>query len=155
MSSAAHESSANIREFVAFRVGGQDFCIDIMAVREIRSAAEMTCLPHSAAYIRGLTNLRGVVMPVINLAARLGMPPQTADIRHVIVVVWIGSQLVGLEVDSVDDILSVDQETLQPAPDMVGNVIETFVRAVVTVESRLICVLALESLLPDEKAVAA
>jgi purine-binding chemotaxis protein CheW len=151
----AAATTPTAREFVAFRAGEQDFCIDIMSVREIRSAVQTTNLPHSPPYIVGLINLRGMVMPVVNLAMRLGLAPRNSDIQHVIVVVWIGSQLVGLEVDDVSDILSVGVDALRPAPDGAGIVVGHFVKTVMTVGERLVCVLSLESILESDEAEAA
>jgi purine-binding chemotaxis protein CheW len=140
--------SEAIREFVAFRCGGQEFCLDIMAVREIRSAAPATPLPHVPAYLRGLINLRGTVLPVIDFATRLGIASNAFSTQSVIIVAWIGSRLVGLEVDSVSDIITINASALQPAPVFVECSLQSFVRVVATVDNRMICVIALETLLP-------
>ena len=74
MSETNKASDPKQRELVAFRIGAQEFCIDVMAVREIRGWAPITPLPHSPAYVRGLINLRGTVLPIVDVGARLGLP---------------------------------------------------------------------------------
>src|SRR5689334_21989594 len=104
------------RELISFRVGEQEFCVDIMSVREIRGWTPASPMPHSPPYVRGVINLRGAVLPVIDLAARLGLGVADATDRHVIIVARIGNRTVGLLVDAVSDILTVTDETIQPPP---------------------------------------
>ena len=111
----------NGRELMAFRIGAQEFCVDIMAVREIRGFAPATPLPQSPAFVRGVINLRGAVLPIIDLSARLGFPPAEPTARHVIMVVQVGNQTVGLLVDAVSDILTVAAESIQPTPDVASE----------------------------------
>jgi purine-binding chemotaxis protein CheW len=149
------ETGTKPRELVAFSVGGQEFCIDVMSVREIRGWAPVTPLPHAPAYVRGLMNLRGTVLPIVDVGARLGLAQTETPLRRVIVVVWIDAQLVGLLVDAVLDILTVSPDALQPTPDVGCETIEPFVTAVLTVEERMVCLLALKNLLPEDDAKAA
>src|ERR1700743_1463898 len=101
------ETNQSRRQYITFRSGEQDFGADIMAIREIRGWTETTPLPHAPEYVRGVINLRGVVLPVIDLNARLGRGPTAADIKHVIVVVEAANRTIGLLVDAVSDILAV------------------------------------------------
>ena len=101
--------SANIpgesgRELVSFRAGDQEYCVDIIAVREIRGWTPCTTLPQSPAYVCGVINLRGAVLPIIDFNARLGRGPTVPSARNVIIVTHIGARLVGLLVDAVSDI---------------------------------------------------
>ena len=89
-------NSAN-REFVAFRVGAQEFCIDIMGVREIRGWTPATPLPHAPAYVRGVINLRGAVLPIVDLAMRFGIGLTEPTARSVIIVVQVYQQVHGEE----------------------------------------------------------
>ena len=77
------------RELIAFRIGAQEFCVDIMSVREIRGFTPATVLPRSPSFVRGVINLRGAVLPIIDLAARLGFPAADPTARHVIMVVQV------------------------------------------------------------------
>ncbi len=154
----AKATETKLRSFVAFRVGEQEFCIDVMSVREIRGFAPITPLPHSPAYVReGLINLRGTVLPIVDVGARLGLPPGHPDARRVIVVVWIGTKLVGLLVDAVLDIMALEDDcSPQAAPGYrLRDDHSLSSRACSPVDERMICLLALKNLLPEDEAEAA
>jgi purine-binding chemotaxis protein CheW len=140
-------SSAN-REFVAFRVGAQEFCIDIMGVREIRGWTPATPLPHAPVYVRGVINLRGAVLPIVDLAMRFGLGLTEPTPRSVIIVVQVYQQVVGLLVDAVSDILTTSEASMQPTPDIASDMAKTFVKGVYAVDGRMISIVTLESVLP-------
>ena len=138
------------RELIAFRVDAQEFCVDVRSVREIRGWTAATPLPHTPAYVRGVINLRGAVLPIIDLASRLGFGAAEPTARHVIIVAEIGEQLVGLLVDAVSDILTVTDAMVQPTPDIASEPAKTFLRGVMTVEDRMVSLLSLDSILPSD-----
>jgi purine-binding chemotaxis protein CheW len=135
-------------ELLSFLVGGQDYCVDIMSVREIRGGAKATPLPHSPGYMLGVINLRGTVLPIMDLSNRLGLNDGTDSVRNVIIVVAIGDRTVGLMVDAVSDILAIREDELQTPPDMPADNERSFVSALTIVENRMIRVLDLSSVLP-------
>ena len=143
------------RELISFRVADQEYCVDIMSVREIRGWTPATSLPASPAYVRGVINLRGTVLPVVDLAERLGLPTSQPSERHVIVVVWIDGQLVGLLVDAVCDILAVAQDMLQPTPDLAARDVQAFVEALIHIDERMIGLINLDHVLPASQSQAA
>ena len=101
------DASATVaHEFIAFRVGTQEFCVDMMSVREIRGGTPATALPHAPPYLRGVINLRGSVLPIVDLAQHLSLPGTGPTQRHVIIIVQVENQLIGLLVDAVSEILS-------------------------------------------------
>lgn len=136
-------------EFIAFHVANQIYCIDIMAVREIRGWTPATPLPHSPGFVRGVINLRGAVLPVIDLAARLGLPQSEPTARHAVIVVQFSGQVVGLLVDAVSNILTVTPEEIQPTPDVASDVARTFVRGIIAADKQMISVLTVKSLVPE------
>ncbi len=136
-------------ELISFEVRGQSFCIDIMSVREIRGWTQATPLPQSPDYIRGVINLRGTVLPILDLGARLGLGPTEPTARHAILVVGISSRLVGLLVDGVDEILSVEKSDIQAAPDVCSSETQQFVRGVLPIEGRMVTLLSLSRIVPD------
>ena len=142
------DPSVQTRELISFKVAAQEYCVDIMSVREIRGWTPATPLPSAAAFVRGVINLRGAVLPVVDMAARLGLPASEPTERHVIVVVWIDGQLVGLLVDAVCDILAVAPEALQPTPDLAAGHVQSFVSALLHVEERMIGMIDLDNILP-------
>jgi len=137
------------RELIAFRIGEQEFCVDIMSVREIRGWTPATPLPHAPSYVNGVINLRGAVLPIVDLAARLGFQRTNPTARSVIIVVRVDQQLFGLLVDAVSDILTVTDDALQPTPDLASDLAKTFVRGVMAMEGRMISLIATESVLPQ------
>lgn len=147
-------SRAN-RELIAFRIGEQEFTVNIMNVREIRGWTTATPMPHSPHYMRGVINLRGAVLPIIDLSARLGMTPAEPTPRHVIIVAQVGSKVVGLLVDAVSDILTVTDESIQPVPEVASHLEKSFARGVIALESRMICLVELEAIFPEAESEAA
>jgi len=143
------------RELIAFRIGAQEFCVDIMAVREIRGFTPATALPQTPDFVRGVINLRGVVLPIIDLAARLGFPPTVPTARHVIMVVQVGRQIVGLLVDAVLDILTATEEQIQPTPDVASEMAKIFARGVLAIDNRMLSLIALDHVLPATETEAA
>jgi len=142
------EAETNSQEFVVFRLGVQEFCIDIMSVREIRGWTPSTPLPHSPQFVRGVINLRGTVLPVIDLADRLGLATVEQTASQVIVVVQIGNRVVGLLVDAVSDILMIDAEKIQPTPGVSTEATRSFVVGIIGIEERMISLLSLDNVLP-------
>src|SRR5690606_11591803 len=124
-------------ELISFRIDSQEFCLDIMAVREIRGWTVATPLPHSPSYVRGVINLRGAVLPILDLKARLGLGVSEPSARSVIIVVHIGSRLVGLLVDGVSEILAANRAMIQPTPNVGCDTVSRFVRGIIAEEGRM------------------
>lgn len=146
---------ANDVELLSFRVGENEYSVDIMSVREIRGWTRATSLPHAPDYVRGVINLRGAVLPVIDLATRLGLPVDEPTERHVIIVVDIDGRTVGLRVDAVSDILSFERSELQSPPEMSADQNHSFVQALTIHEGRMIRILDLPNVVPSTGAAAA
>lgn len=144
-----------VQELLSFRVGEQEYSVDIMSVREIRGWSRATPLPHSAAHVRGVINLRGTVLPIIDLAQRLGLSVAEASERNVIIVVQVRDQTLGLVVDAVSDILSIPMQDLQTPPDLSQDEDNSYVRALTVVEGRLLRILDLEAVHPPMESDAA
>ena len=142
-------------ELLSFRVGDSEYSVEIMSVREIRGWTRATSLPHSPSYVRGVINLRGAVLPVVDLAMRLGLDAEEPTERNVIIVVDIGGRTIGLRVDAVSDILSIPQGALQTPPEMSADRGHGFVRALTIFEGRMIRILDLPQVVPSANEVAA
>lgn len=136
------------RELLSFRVGEQDFSMYISAVREIRSWSKATPLPHAQPYVRGVINLRGTVLPIIDLATRLGLPKLADNSRDVIIVVCQADHSVGLLVTAVSDILTLPPSAMQSPPEMATDTTPGFISALTIHENRMIRVLDLDAVLP-------
>ena len=143
------------RELIAFRIGGQEFCVDIMSVREIRGWTPATPLPRSPGYMKGVINLRGTVLPIIDLGARFGLETSEPTARHVIMVANIGGRTVGLLVDAVSDILQMTEASVQPTPDVASEYVKSFVKGIFSIDGRMISLIELDHVLPEREAQAA
>lgn len=135
------------RQLITFQLDDQILAVDIMAIREIRAWSPATPLPNVPAHVRGVVNLRGVVLPVLDLRHRLGWGATETTGRHVIIVVQIGEQLQGLIVDAVNDIVTVQVDALQPVPDVEESSAGSFLDGLATIDERMIMVLSLDKLL--------
>lgn len=155
MNQLAKTQAESMRELIAFRIGDQEFCVDIMSVREIRGWTPATALPHSPGFVLGVINLRGAVLPIIDLSSRLGMKPADPTARHVIIVAQVHRKVVGLLVDAVSDILSVTGENIQPTPEISSELDKSFARGVLAIEGRMICLIELEALFKANESEAA
>ncbi|AQR63108.1 chemotaxis protein CheW [Brevundimonas sp. LM2] len=137
------------RELIAFHLGGQEFCVDIRSVLEIRGWAPATPIPQSPSYVRGVINLRGTVLPIVDLAARLGLGTSEPSARHVIIVARINSKTVGLLVEAVSDILTVSDDLIQHTPDVACDTVRSFVKGLIAQETGMISLISLDGILPD------
>jgi purine-binding chemotaxis protein CheW len=122
-----------------------------MAVREIRGWTQATPLPHSPGYVRGVINLRGAVLPIVDLKDRLGLGATEESARSVIIVARIGERLVGLLVDAVSDILAATKASVQPTPDVACNTVNAFIRGIIATEGRMISWIAIDHVLPEQE----
>ena len=143
------------QEFIVFRVGAQEFCLDIMTVREIRGWTQATVLPHAPGYVRGVINLRGSVLPVVDLSDRLGFTPIEGNARQVIIVVQIGGKLVGMLVDAVSDILSQSSQVIQPTPEVASGEVLSFLQGVLAIDGRMIGLIRVDEIMPGQGELAA
>ena len=148
MTNSAGKSELGNRELIAFRVGWHEFCVNVMMVREIRGWAGATMLPRSPRYVKGVINLRGAVLPIVDLALRLGLPGTEPTARNVIIVVQIGHQQIGLLVDAVSDILTTNDAEIQVPPDISSDLVKNFVKGLLPVEGRMISLIGLDNVLP-------
>ncbi|MET3667185.1 chemotaxis protein CheW [Caulobacter sp. 1776] len=137
-------------ELISFEIGGQEYCIDIRSVREIRGWTTATQMPHTPDYLLGVINLRGAVMPVVDLRRRLGLGLTEISSRHVIVVIQHGAQLAGVLVDGVQETFQVDASILQEPPQIEMTSRDVFVDAIIPIEDRLLSRLVVSALLPTQ-----
>lgn len=141
----------NVLEIIAFRLGDQNFCIRTTDVREIRGWAPSMPIPNAPDFVLGVMNLRGNVIPTIDLAHRLGMPAAERNERSAIVVAEAGSVIIGLLVDQVTDMLSVPMDQLQPVPQIFHGFDARYCDGIITHESGMICFINLGRLFENDE----
>ena len=142
-------------EIISFYLGEQIFSVNIMSVREIRGWTKATPLAHAPQYVLGVINLRGTVIPVINMALRLGLDATTQTERSAIIVADIQGQLVGLLVDDVSDMVTVTDSEIQNVPEVGPAEVQRMTTAMITKEKSMISHLDLDLLLDEEIELAA
>ncbi len=137
-------------DVIAFSVREQEFCVRTTSVREIRGWSESTPIPHAPPNILGVMNLRGVVIPIIDLAGLLGMGSNPGNERCAIVVADLESSMIGLVVDKVSDILTINANDIRPVPAIATAVGSRFARGVIAQGKSMTCFLDLSSMFTDE-----
>jgi purine-binding chemotaxis protein CheW len=141
---------ARVAEFISFAIGDDQYGVDIMAVREIKGWSEITHLPKQPDYVRGVLNLRGVIVPIVDLRCRFGQGVTEATPMHIVIIVQIGARQVGLLADKVLDIVSFESSQVQPVPRVAETSRIDFLSGLVTIESGMIALINLPNLLSLE-----
>src|SRR5215470_9300203 len=139
--------TAHLSQFVSFAIGDDQYGVDIMAVREIKGWTQITALPRQPDYMRGVLNLRGIMVPIIDLRCRFAQGMTEATALHIVIVVQIGARHVGLLADRVLDIVPVDASQIQPVPRIAQGSRAEFLSGLVTIESGMIALIDLSRLL--------
>jgi purine-binding chemotaxis protein CheW len=144
-----------VRQILTFSLNGQDYGLDLLEVQEIRGLTAITPVPNMPAHIKGVMNLRGAVLPVVDLRQKFEMPLLEYTQFNVIVIAHAGGKSVGLVVDSVSDVLNAPADSIQRAPDFGGSVDSRLVQGLLKTDGRLAVLLDLEKLLTESEILAA
>jgi purine-binding chemotaxis protein CheW len=139
--------AADLNQFISFAIGDDQYGVDIMAVREIKGWSQICALPRQPGYMRGVLNLRGIMVPILDLRCRFGQGMTQATPLHVIMVVQIDDRPVGLLADRVLDIVDVEPTKIQAVPRVAEAARIDFLSGLVTVESGMIALIDLSRLL--------
>jgi purine-binding chemotaxis protein CheW len=139
-------SGENAQQFITFTLGEEEYGIDIMVVREIKGWTETTMIPNAPSYVRGVINLRGIIVPIFDLRARFGTGVTVPTKMHVVIIVAAGTRTVGLLVDTVSDIISVDPKQIREVPDMGMSSGDQFLEGLVAIENRMVTLVSLAGL---------
>lgn len=134
-------------QLVTFHVGTEEFGVNILEVREINRMMDITRVPHAPPFVEGVINLRGQVIPVVDLRSRFGLAAGERDKSTRIVVVELPGKVVGFLVDSVSEVLRVSTSRVEPPPALTGGVESVYIRGVVKLEDRLLILLDMQKLL--------
>ncbi len=143
--------SSKLLQLVSFQVGEEEFAVDILKVQEINRMVDITRVPKSPHFVEGVINLRGKVIPIIDLRKRLRVTNTEYSRQTRIVVVDIEGKVIGLIVDAVSEVLRLPAETIEPPPHMVSNVDVEYIKGVGKLDDRLIILLDLNTLLSKEE----
>ena len=144
---AAIRNAASQTQFISFAIGNDQYGVDIMAVREIKGWSDITHLPKQPEYVRGVLNLRGAIVPIVDLRCRFGQGLTEATPLHIVIIVQIGGRQVGLIGDRVLDIVPVEASQIKPVPRIANSSRVNFLSGLVTTDSGMIALIDLPELL--------
>ncbi len=139
-------SETDTRQYITFIANGQEFAANIMAIREIRGWTDTTALPHVPDYVRGVINLRGNVLPVVDLKARLGLGLTEATPKHVIIVIAHETHTSGLLVEAVSDIITLAASDVHPPPDVMQAGDDNYIDGIAILDGRMVTLLSVSLL---------
>ncbi|ASD65888.1 chemotaxis protein CheW [Pseudoalteromonas piscicida] len=141
-------------QFLTFMMAGEEYGMDILAVQEIRGWEEVTAIPNSPKYVNGAINLRGTIVPIIDLRVRFGLPQIEYGALTVVIVVSVvikeATKIMGLVVDAVSDVYSINEETAKDVPDFQDSENSQFVQGLVNVGEKMVVLLNLKKILDLE-----
>ena len=138
-------------QLVTFRVGGEEFGLDVFQVHEILRYTEPTAMPKAPAFVEGVLDVRGTLVPVVDLRKRFELPEVTYGDDTRIILVDFQSERLGLIVDEVSEVLRVPETSVAPPPQFVRGLAAEFIRGIVRLESRLVVLLDLERILSSQE----
>jgi purine-binding chemotaxis protein CheW len=146
-SAEAGSAISGLNQFISFAIGDEQYGVDIMAVREIKGWSQITQIPKQPDYMRGVLNLRGIMVPIVDLRCRFGQGMTEAGQLHIVIVVQIGARHVGLLADRVLDIVAINASQVQPVPRIAQGSRSDFLSGLVMIESGMIALIDLSHLL--------
>ncbi len=144
-------SSEEMLQLVSFTIGGEEFGVEILKVQEINRMVTVTAVPNSPPFVDGVINLRGKVIPIIDLRTRFGMQRKEHDKNTRIIVVELKSSVVGFVVDAVSEVLRIQRSVIEPPPTIVAGIHADYITAVGKLEDRLLILLDLEKVFSIEE----
>ncbi len=139
--------AARPREYLTFRLGEEEYGIDILKVQEIRGYEQPTRIANSPAFVKGVINLRGVIVPIVDLRLKFALGSARYDDFTVVIILNLGARVVGIVVDSVSDVMELPPEQIRPAPDVGASVDADFITGLGTLGDRMLILVEIERLM--------
>lgn len=143
----AADAMTSVREFLAFKLGKEEYGVDILRVQEIRSYEEPTRMANAPDFIKGVINLRGVIVPIVDMRLKFNLDEANYDGFTVVIVLNIGQQVVGMVVDSVSDVITLTPQQLRPVPEFSSAIGSDHLLAIGSLEERMLILLDIEKLM--------
>lgn len=145
------DPASGARQFLTFTVEREEYGVDIMCVREIKGWTDTTTLPNSPEAMRGVMNLRGIVIPIFDLRSWFGLGPTEVHGKSVVIIIAVAERTIGILVDAVSDILNAGGDQIKPPPSSKQSAKDQCVSGIITLENRMVVVLDAERLFEEEK----
>ena len=138
-------------QYLTFVLAGEEYAVDILRVQEIRGWSPVTRIPNTPDYMKGVLNLRGAIIPVVDLRERFGLPQKAYDATTVVVVLWVNAddhqRCMGVVVDAVADTCHISVDQIRPAPLMDGGIPQEYLSGLATQEEKMIIMLDIDGLM--------
>jgi len=147
METATESAHITAREFLTFTLGSEEYGIDILKVQEIRGYDNVTRIANTPEFIRGVINLRGHIVPIVDLRVRFGLSDPRYDAFTVVIILNIGTRIVGVVVDSVSDVMTLRAEQIRPAPEFSSTLGTEYLLGLGALEDRMIILVDIACLL--------
>ena len=146
---AQDDAGNNSQEYLTFCLGDEVYAIDILKVQEIQGYGGVTRIAHAPEFVKGVVNLRGTIVPIIDLRARFGVGSLTYDEFTIMIILNLETRVVGIVVDSVSDVLRLTDEEVRPAPSFSASVDTRYIRGLADVDESMVIVLDIDGLMAD------
>ena len=131
-------------QYLTFSLGGEEYGLEILKVQEIKGHSGVTRMPNTPPHVKGVTNLRGAVVPIVDLRTKFALPERPYDKFTVFIIATVGTKIVGLVVDAVEDVVDIQPEAVQPTPELANSLGGAYVRGLAQVGERLIALLDID-----------
>lgn len=151
MRTAQVQASVNSREFLVFALGKEEYAIDILKVQEIRGYENVTRIANAPDFIKGVTNLRGIIVPIVDLRIKFSVSESTYDSQTIVIIVNIGKRVVGVVVDGVSDVMTLADDQISPAPEFSAGLPLDYLYGLGNLDNRMLVLLDIEKLLTSEE----
>lgn len=140
-------------QYLTFMLAGEEYGVDILTVQELRGWEKCTPIPNTLSYVRGVINLRGIVVPIVDLRDRFGMEGKEYDSTTVVIIVKVEGKdherVVGIVVDAVAEVYNIAKEDLRPAPDLEGAISADFIKDLATIDNKMVILLDINRLINE------
>ena len=143
-------STSQKKEVLSFRLGAEEYCLDILSVQEIRGYDTVTTIANTPEFIKGVINLRGHIVPIVDLRIKFRLSEAKYDATTIVIILNLNKKMIGIVVDSVSDVIAVPVSDIREAPRFGSTINTEFISGMATVEGRMLIVVDIERLMSSE-----
>ena len=145
--SKAGNATAPLNEFLTFTLGDEEYGVEILRVQEIRGYEAVTHIANSPDFIKGVINLRGVIVPIVDMRIKFGLAKVEYDQFTVVIILNVAGRVIGMVVDGVSDVISLTAEQIRPAPELAGKLGTSYIIGLGTIDNRMLILMDIEKLM--------
>lgn len=139
------------KEFLAFKLGNEEYGVDILTVQEIRGYESVTRIANSPDYIKGVINLRGIIIPIVDMRIKFNLGTPIYDQFTVVIILNINNRIIGMVVDSVSDVTTLNNEDIKPTPNMGSQLTLDYLLGIASLEERMIILIDIAKLMSSDE----